>query len=279
MDIMSILGWVLGFALVVFGIVYSPEGISWIDLNNFWDLSSVFITIGGTFTALMVSYPLSTFTRILKHLKVVLLPPKYDAYAYIQEIVEYAKEARMKGLLSLEDKLNTATDAFLKDSLMLVVDSVEPEKVKELLEAEIDYMDDRHNQDISFYEKGAAYGPAFGMIGTLIGLINMLEQMDDPNAIGPAMSVALVTTFYGTMLANLFFLPIASKLKIRHEEEMLCKMIVCEGVQSIQAGENPRFIEEKLTQLLPGYKKGKATAETEHESEPKATSRRGRGRG
>ncbi len=279
MDIMSLLGWVLGFSLVAFGITYSPDGISFENLKNFYDLSSIFITIGGTFCGLMIAYPLNTFTKILKHLKVVLLPPKYDAFAYIQEIVDYAKEARMKGLLSLEDKLNSSqSDAFLKGSLMLVVDSVEPEKVKELLEAEIDYLDDRHNQDISFYEKGAAFGPAFGMIGTLIGLIKMLVKMDDPNAIGPAMSVALVTTFYGTMLANLFFIPVASKLKIRHEEEMLCKMIVCEGVQSIQAGENPRFIEEKLTQLLPRYKKPKPAEDTAQEGDAQPAGKRGKGR-
>lgn len=275
MDIMSILGWLLGFGLVAFGIVYdvTAGAAIWENLIRFYDLPSIFITIGGTFCALMISYPLSNFAKIFKHLRIVLRPPKYDPQAFINEIVEYAKEARMKGLLSLEDKLNTSdTDPFLKDSLMLVVDSVEPEKVKELLEAEIDYLDDRHGQDISFYERGAAFGPAFGMIGTLIGLINMLQEMDDPAAIGPAMSVALVTTFYGSMLANLFFLPMASKLKVRHEEEILCKMIVCEGVQAIQAGENPRFIGEKLTRLLPRYKQSKvdSTGESETTTEEKS---------
>ena len=282
MDIMSILGWILGFGLVAYGIVFDvTTGTAlWENMSRFYDLSSILITIGGTFCALMISYPLSTFTKIFKHLRVVLLPPKYDPQAYINEIVEYAKEARMKGLLSLEDKLNTSdTDPFLKDSLMLVVDSVEPEKVKELLEAEIDYLDDRHNQDISFYERGAAFGPAFGMIGTLIGLINMLQEMDDPNAIGPAMSVALVTTFYGSMLANLFFTPMASKLKARHEEEILCKMIICEGVQAIQAGENPRFIGEKLTRLLPRYMQNQASsseAEPAPEEKPARKSKRAR---
>ena len=159
----------------------------------------------------------------------------------------------MKGLLSLEDKLNGINDDFLRNSLMLVVDSVEPEKVKQLLESEIDYLDDRHAQDRDFYDKGAAFAPAFGMIGTLIGLINMLQALDDPDAIGPAMSVALVTTFYGSVLANMVFLPVSYKLKNRHEQEILCKMLISEGVQAIQAGENPKFIEEKLNQFLPSY--------------------------
>ncbi|MEG2770023.1 MAG: MotA/TolQ/ExbB proton channel family protein, partial [Oscillospiraceae bacterium] len=148
------------------------------------------------------------------------------------------------------DKLNNTKDEFTRNSLMLVVDSVDPEKVKMLLESELDYLDERHAQAREFYDKGAAFGPAMGMLGTLIGLINLLKQMDDPSALGPAMAVALITTFYGSLLANLVFSPISAKLKARHDEEYLCKMIISEGVQSIQAGENPRFIEEKLTQFL-----------------------------
>ncbi len=137
--------------------------------------------------------------------------------------------------------------------MMLVVDAVDPEKVKTLLETELDYLDERHAQDRGFYDKAASYGPAYGMIGTLMGLINLLKQLDDPSAVAPAMAVALVTTFYGSILANMMFLPISNKLKVRHEEEYLCKMIVAEGVQAIQAGNNPKFIQEKLTQLIPGY--------------------------
>ena len=137
--------------------------------------------------------------------------------------------------------------------MMLIVDAVDPEKVKTLLETELDYLDERHAQDRAFYDKAAAYAPAFGMIGTLMGLINLLQSLTDPDAIAPAMALALVTTFYGTILSNLIFMPISNKLRVRHEEEYLCKMIVVEGVQAIQAGDNPKFIEEKLTQLIPGF--------------------------
>lgn len=266
MDIMSLLGWILAIGLMIFGIIFDGETnqIVMANLGNFFNVPSIAITIGGTFAALMVSFPLKTFAQIPKHLKIVLFPKKYDPRKYITELVEFAKEARVNGLLALEDKLNNTKDEFLKNSLMLVVDSVDPEKVKTLLETELDYLDDRHAQAREFYEKGAAFGPAMGMLGTLIGLVNMLQKMSDPDALGPQMAVALITTFYGSLLANVLFTPVANKLKVRHEEEYLCKMIISEGVQAIQAGENPRFIEEKLVQLLPrgkGPKPGKEPKE------------------
>lgn len=186
-------------------------------------------------------------------MKIIFFPTKYNPQDYIVQIVELAKEARVNGLLSLEGKLEETKDPFLKNSMMLVVDAVEPEKVKALLETELDYLDERHAQDRAFYDKAAAYAPAYGMIGTLMGLVNLLKQLSDPDAIAPAMALALVTTFYGSILANMVFMPISNKLRIRHEEEYLCKLIVAEGVESIQAGDAPRFIEEKLTQLIPGF--------------------------
>lgn len=258
MDLMSIIGFVLGNLLVLFGMVFNQETMSvqFGNIGYFIDYPSIAITVGGTIASLMIAHSISSFKKIPKHLKIVFKPTVYDPFNYIDQIVEFAKEARTKGLLSLEDKLNETEDAFLKHSLMLVVDSVEPEKVKTLLETELDYMDDRHAQDRSFYEKGGSFGPAFGMIGTLVGLILMLQDMSDPSAIGGAMAVALLTTLYGSMIANMFFIPIANKLKIRHEEEYLCKMIICEGVQAIQAGENPKFLAEKLTLLLPATMSG-----------------------
>ncbi|MEG0178267.1 MAG: motility protein A [Oscillospiraceae bacterium] len=301
-DLMTVLGWVLGLGLILFGIVFSaapkppdpatatPEDTTKYEesvakynaagktfqfkkFGGFIDPASMAITIGGTFAALMVAFPASAFTAIPRHLKIALFPTKYDANAYIEQIVSFAKEARMKGLLSLEDKLQAVSDTFLKSSLMLVVDSVEPEKVHSLLESELDHLDDRHSSVCSFYDKGAAFAPGFGMIGTLIGLVNMLADMSDPSSIGPAMATALLTTLYGSMLGNLFFGPISNKLKVRHDEEMLCKVLICEGVESIQAGENPRFIEEKLQMLViqtkKKGKKGKKGAAAEDEADSK----------
>ena len=260
MDLMSIIGWLLGIGTLVFGIVFDKDkGIVLDAFQNFVDVPSIAVVLGGVIAGLMVSFPMKCFTNIGKHMKIMFAPTKYNPMDYITQIVDLATEARINGLLSLEGKLAETKDPFLKSSMMLVVDAVEPDKVKQLLETELEYLDERHAQDRAFYEKAAAYGPAFGMIGTLMGLVNLLKNLSDPDAIAPAMALALVTTFYGSVLANLIFTPIANKLKVRHEEEYLCKMIIAEGVQSIQAGDNPRFIEEKLTQLIPGAlaKKGK----------------------
>ena len=248
MDIMSVAGWLLGIALITFGITFDKGdpaagvGARFIfdNLGNFFDAPSVAVVLGGTFAGLMVAFPLNCFAKIPRHLKIMIMPAKYRPQDYISQIVDLATEARVNGLLSLEGKLNETKDEFLKSSMMLVVDAVEPDKVKTLLQTELDYLDERHAQDRAFYDKAASFAPAFGMIGTLMGLVNLLKQLSDPDAIAPAMALALITTFYGSILANLIFLPISNKLKVRHEEEYLCKMIVAEGVQSIQAGDNPR---------------------------------------
>jgi chemotaxis protein MotA len=223
--------------------------------DSFVDVPSVAITVGGCFAALMVAFPLSVWAKFPTYVMICFMPSKYDPQDYIDQIIDFAKEARVKGLLSLEDKLAGTQDAFLKSSLMLVVDSVEPEKVHNLLEAELDKLDERHGVGKSFMDMGAAFAPGFGMIGTLIGLVNMLKNMSDPNSIGPAMAVALLTTLYGSFLANLIFSPMANKLGIRHSEEYLCLELICEGVEAIQAGENPKFIEEKLNLLVIQKKK------------------------
>ena len=254
MDLLSVLGWILGIGVLLFGILFDKDkGFVIANLINFFDATSVAVVLGGVIAALMISFPLRCFTKNPRHLKIIFFPTKYNPQDYIVQIVELAKEARVNGLLSLEGKLEETKDPFLKNSMMLVVDAVEPEKVKALLETELDYLDERHAQDRAFYDKAAAYAPAYGMIGTLMGLVNLLKQLSDPDAIAPAMALALVTTFYGSILANMVFMPISNKLRIRHEEEYLCKLIVAEGVESIQAGDAPRFIEEKLTQLIPGF--------------------------
>ncbi len=262
MDIMTLLGYVLGIGFILLSIMLGDDGINPGNLAQFYDLPSIMIVVGGTIAAIMISFPLKSLGKIPKHFKIMLLPKKYNPQSYIEQIVFFAKEARINGLLALEDKLNSVEDPFLKNSLLLVVDSVEPEKVRALLNNELDYMDDRHAQDLSFYLQAAEYAPAFGMIGTLIGLINLLANLSDSAALASSMAVALITTFYGTILANVIFKPIARKLKERHNEEYLCKMIIAEGVQAIQDGDNPTFIQEKLVRLLPASSiKGEINAE------------------
>lgn len=262
LDIMTVVGLVLAIALTVMGIILTKapadEGggykILTISLKSFWDLPSVAIVIGGTFATLMLSFPLSQFTRIPKHLRIIFLPQEFVAEEYITKIVDCAKKARINGLLALEEDANSIDDAYLKNSLQMIVDSTDPEKVKSQMESWADSVEGRHEQERSFYDKGAQIAPAFGMIGTLIGLINMLKNLEDISSVGPNMAVALVTTFYGSLLANVIFAPISNKLRVRHDEEYLCMQIVYEGVQAIQSGENPKLIHEKLTHLLPEYR-------------------------
>lgn len=256
MDFLSVLGWILGIGFILVSILLGedPETGKTIfivkQLMGFWDPPSVMIVLGGTISALMVSFPMSAFAQIPKHLKIILFPKKYNPQEYIEQILFFAKEARINGLLALEDKLNDVQDPFMKNSLLLVVDSVEPEKIRALLENELDSLTDRHAQAQGFYMKGSEFAPAFGMAGTLIGLINLLANLSDSESLASNMAVALVTTFYGVLIANLICKPMANKLKNRHEEEYLCKLIISEGVQAIQDGDNPNFIQEKLTRLL-----------------------------
>lgn len=272
MDIMSILGLVCALGFVLFGMVFDSETmrILWGNMSAFTDPTSLAITVGGTIGVLMISFPLSNFKKIGKHIKIVVKPEKYDTTQYINQIVEIATEARMKGLLSLEDKLGDIKDPFLHNSLLLVVDSVDLEKVRTLMETELMQLDERHALDREFYDKGAAAAPAFGMIGTLIGLILMLGNMSDVNKLAQGMAVALITTLYGSLLANIFFIPMSTKLKARHDEEFLCKNLIMEGVTAIQEGENPKFIEEKLYKLLPAtYNPAKVSKKKGKEKKPK----------
>lgn len=257
MDLSTIIGFILGIVLILISIMLGtdPETGAWMltpgNLIAFYDLPSIAIVVGGVAAALLISYPLDFFKNIPKHFKIIFTRKKQDPKEIISEIVEFAKEARINGLLALEEKVNEVKDPFMKKSLMMVVDSTDPEKVRQLMETEMDNMEDRHGQAQGFYLKGSDYAPAFGMIGTLIGLINLLGQLSDSDALAANMAVALITTLYGSFLANVVFKPIASKLKVRHEEEVLIMMIISTGVQAIQDGDNPNFIEEKLYKLLP----------------------------
>ena len=172
----------------------------------------------------------------------------------IDLLVEMAQLARKNGLLALEEKANEVDDMFFKQGIMLIVDATEPEEVRGLLENELDTMSQRHEEALGIYNKASSYAPAFGMIGTLIGLINMLKGMDLDSGcasnLGVDMSVALVTTFYGCVLANLILMPVAKKLSIRNEEELLYKQIMIEGILAIQAGDNPKFLREKLVTFV-----------------------------
>lgn len=244
MDLTSIIGLVIGAVLIVI------VGIGPSKLGNFWDPASLAIVAGGTLAAVVASYPLNILSQVTKHAKILFQGKRYDIGALIDRLVEMAQLARKNGLLALEEKANEVDDAFFKSGIMLIVDATEPEQVRNMLENELDIMAQRHEESLGIYEKAAGFAPAFGMIGTLVGLVNMLKGMDlesgGAGEIGPNMAVALITTFYGCIFAHLIFSPIAKKLRIRNEEELLYKQIMIEGILAIQAGDNPKFLKEKL---------------------------------
>lgn len=250
MNITLLIGWVVSLGLVIFGIFNGGE------LGYFIDVPSLAITVGGTIGVLVASNPISMLARLPKLLKIALFPPKFDTDEYIKNIVEYAKIARSKGLIALEESVNKCSDPFMKKALMLIVDANEPEKVRSMLEDAIDFTNDRHAQGRGFFANGVSMFPAFGMLGTLVGLVNMLKKMaEDPGGLGDAMATALITTFYGSLFANVFFAPIEASLKNANEDEILCMQLVCEGVLAIAAGSNPGLIKEKLEFMLPSSSK------------------------
>ena len=183
-------------------------------------------------------------------MSLIFKTPENDMPSVIRKIIELSNVARKEGLLSLEEASAELDDPFLKKGILLIVDGTDPELVRAIMETELNSIDSRHRSKISFWEDLGAMGPAWGMIGTLIGLVNMLQDMDDPSSIGPSMAVALITTLYGSILANWICAPVASKLKCQNNDEMVIKEIMIEGLLSIQAGENPRVIEEKLKSFL-----------------------------
>ncbi|GMG97133.1 motility protein A [Tepidimicrobium xylanilyticum] len=245
MDISTIIGLILGAIFLVWGIMES--GL----ISSYWDFASVMITLGGTFASTLASYPMKNFLNTVNVVKKAFVYKEVFPDEVIGEIINLANIARKEGLLALEEYSEDLQDDFLKKGIMLIVDGTDPELVRNILETELTFLEERHTEGQSIFETMASFAPAFGMIGTLIGLINMLRTIDDTSSIGPNMSVALVTTFYGSVLANVVFLPLANKLKIRSKSEILVKELMVEGLLSIQAGENPRIIEEKLKTFIP----------------------------
>lgn len=248
MDIASIIGFVACLCLIIFGIITGEDGVG--AIWNFIHANSAIITFGGSFCCILASNSMSDFLGGLKSFKLVFKVPSIDTPQIINKIIELSNVARKEGLLSLEEAASDLDDPFLKKGILLIVDGTDPELVRGILETELSSIESRHKAKIGFWQDVAAMGPAWGMIGTLIGLINMLQNMSDPSSVGPNMSTALITTLYGSMLANWIATPVATKLKSNNDAESMVKEIMIEGLLSIQAGENPRVIEEKLKSFL-----------------------------
>lgn len=247
MDLASLVGLILGFVMVIVGIITSG-GVN--TLINFVDIASIVVTVGGSIAGLIGSYTFKEFVTHLKGFGIAFKDPKLDNAATIRKIIELSNVARKDGLLALEEVAQGLEDDFMKKGILLIVDGTEPELVRGILETELVNMDERHRAGSSFFDNWAAIAPAWGMIGTLLGLVNMLKNLEDSSTIGPNMAIALLTTLYGSLIANWICVPIANKLKLQNANEYQLKEIVIEGLLSIQAGENPRVIEEKLKSFL-----------------------------
>ncbi len=242
MDIATIVG-LLGASTLIL--------IAMEDPMTFWNIPSVLIVIGGTIMATLASNPLAQVGAFLSVYLKTIKTSATSPNELIEKIVGFAETARREGILALEQAVEEANDEFLSGGIRLAVDGTEPDLIMDILETELLYIEERHNQASEMIARAAEMAPAFGMIGTLVGLVLMLKDMSDPAAIGPAMAVALLTTLYGSIIANVFLNPIAAKLKIYSKEEVLSKRMIIEGIMAIQQGDNPRIVEHKLSVFLP----------------------------
>lgn len=255
MEIGSAIGLVGGLILVVVSILIGG------DIGAFIDLASFIVVVGGAIAASMIATSLSDLIAVTSVVKNAFLGPKTDSIKLIETIIELAKKARREGLLAVDKEVGKIENAFLKSGMEMVVDGTEPDLIRQVMETELSYQQARHAAGQNLLNTFGTYAPAFGMIGTLIGLIAMLQHLDDPSAIGPGMAVALITTFYGALFANLIFLPLASKLGKHNDDETLEMEMVVEGVLAIQYGEHPNTISRKLLNFLPPKERKKFSAD------------------
>lgn len=237
-------------AVAAFGLVFIAIMLGG-GLASFLDLNSLLIVLGGTVGATLITFPLDDFLKTAAVLRTALFPQRSSALNRIDKLIEFAQTSRTSGELSLEHYTFSEPDPFLRDCLQLLVDGVKPEEIRRMLELEISSLDDRHRRGAQLFYTMGSVAPAMGLIGTLIGLVRMLENLNDPSQIGPAMALALLTTFYGAILAHIVFIPLAGKLRTRSEEEQWLKELTLEGVISIAEGVNPRLIEQRLQAFLP----------------------------
>lgn len=243
-NIWPTVGLIAGSIVIIWSILMAG------NINSFIDIPSILITLVGSFCALLISFPFKTIIKIPNVMKVLLLSPKDDRVGLLKMFSELSKKARQNGLLSLEDDISSMDNEILSSGLQMVVDGMDADTIREILELNLDAIERRHRIGQEVFTKWGDLAPGFGMLGTLIGLIIMLGELNDPSTIGSGMATALITTFYGSLAANLFFLPIANNLKSQTDEEMFTGELIIDGILEIQAGSNPRLIEERLSSYL-----------------------------
>lgn len=245
MDIATVIGLLAGTVLLLWAIMSKS------DIGAFADAGSVAIVLGGSVSAALISFPINNVLAVAKVVKNCFFSKVRNPGELITELVKYAEIARRDGILALENVAADIKDPFLVSGIQMAVDGTDPDLIESIMLNDLEAVEARHSEGRALFDNIGKFAPAFGMIGTLIGLVIMLQNMADPASIGPAMAIALLTTLYGALLANLVALPMAEKLGLRSREEVLLKMIVVKGVMAIQSGDNPRVVEQKLKTFLP----------------------------
>ncbi len=245
MDLGSVAG--ISLSLILLGTAMALG----VGIGPYLDVPSILITVGGSITSLLIAYKMESMKKCFTFFMIAFKPQTFDVPGLIKKLVDYSTQARRDGILSLEQQSNQEENEFLKRGLNMAIDGAEPDSIRDLLETDMDRTLERHKDNAGIFDTWAAFAGSYGMLGTLIGLVAMLLNMSDPASIGPAMAVALLTTFYGSFVGNVVGSPIANILKVRAADEALVKLLIIEGIMSIQAGDNPRALEAKLLTFLP----------------------------
>ncbi|ABM29922.1 motility protein A [Nitratidesulfovibrio vulgaris] len=240
MDLATLIGLAVSFGLIALALLLGGDPLL------FADLPALLIVLGGTIGATLVNYPIDEALRMLAIARHAFKGHQTSSEEVLNQFLDLSNRARREGLLALEPAVRTLPDPFMRKGLQLTVDGLEPEAIEDILRCEMENMETRHESGAAIFAAMGAYAPALGLIGTVIGLVQMLKRMNDPSTIGPAMSVALITTFYGAVLANLVFLPLVGKLRHRSRQEIQLMEMQLAGILAIARGENPRIIREKL---------------------------------
>jgi len=262
MDLTTVIGLVIGLVALLGGFVLEDG-----HLSALLSPTAALIVFGGTFAVVIVATPLEQLKQIPKTLKIAFTGKSQDPQDVIEELYELSTIARREGILALEEKVERQEDEFFRNGLRLVVDGVDPELTRSMLETELTFIQERHERGARPFEQAGGYAPTMGIIGTVMGLVHVLGSLADVDKLGPQIATAFIATLYGVASANVVYLPIANKLKSRSEQETLLRELMIEGILSIQAGENPNILKQKLKAFLaPNLRHAPAVEGDQHAS-------------
>lgn len=248
MDLATIIGLVMGF-----GAIFGGALLEGLHLSSLIQPTAALIVLGGTFGAAFVSFPLPAIIKAFKDVNKAFFMSGGKHETIIKDVIGYAAKARRNGLISLEQEAQTIKDAFTKKGISLVVDGIDPQKLREAMEIEIESYEEHEKVSAEFFESAGGFAPTIGIIGAVLGLIHVMSNLSDTSKLGAGIAVAFVATIYGLMVANLICIPFGTKIKHRIKDEVLRRNMIIEGLISIQNGENPHFIEQKLKSFIPSH--------------------------